>query len=489
MDDPRTQETLDALADLFLTNIQSSAPQDDPLSGPAPIKLVPKPAQGQADEPQLRLHRPERERAAALEASDQADEDEAVDREPPAASVEAVLLGNLPGLAGPWLTQYGQLLAQQHGPVVILHVDEQRIEVELVEPVDRGTVGDPVARFNSQMPPYTADRIDLVQQLDRLLRSDPQRVRTILVHLDPFTEPSDLTRALCFDDWTLLCGADDTAIVGAHRLLKQLMGSDPSASGKHVGLMVMGSNQQAARTAANKIQVAATSFLQTPVELIGWQQQMVPVNLCQVGTWDEVDQLWPCLVDFFARLDERPDAVDEPISGSIPHAATKSRMNSARAADLKLHAVPESLGDRADTVEPDLASFLTAGDGIAPGGVMLEARCPLQTQAQLLVDQSGCLHLLRCHSTGDDIGEADLQVAVLDLIQLRNWANEHIELLQLTQRQLRFDIQSEPVLHLFTDRADLGTALITRLGQFLKLHLLREVRVGSHHTWFCAPLN
>ena len=86
MDDPRTQETLDALADLFLTNIQSSAPQDDPLSGPAPIKLVPKPAQGQADEPQLRLHRPERERAAALEASDQAEEDEAVDRERPAAS-------------------------------------------------------------------------------------------------------------------------------------------------------------------------------------------------------------------------------------------------------------------------------------------------------------------------------------------------------------------------------------------------------------------
>ena len=47
-----------------------------------------------------------------------------------AVAVEAVILGNLPGLSGPWLTQYAQLLAQQEGPVAILHVDDDLIDLE-----------------------------------------------------------------------------------------------------------------------------------------------------------------------------------------------------------------------------------------------------------------------------------------------------------------------------------------------------------------------
>ncbi|MEZ6191528.1 MAG: hypothetical protein R3C45_09595 [Phycisphaerales bacterium] len=48
---------------------------------------------------------------------------------------------------------------------------------------------------------------------------------------------------------------------------------------------------------------------------------------------------------------------------------------------------------------------------------------------------------------------------------------------------------TEPVLHLFTDRADWATALSARLGEALKLHLLQEVQVGDQRAWFCTPLN
>jgi hypothetical protein len=54
---------------------------------------------------------------------------------------------------------------------------------------------------------------------------------------------------------------------------------------------------------------------------------------------------------------------------------------------------------------------------------------------------------------------------------------------------LKFDPSTEPVLHLFTDRADWATALNARLGEALKLHLLQEVRVGDQSAWFCTPLN
>ena len=65
---------------------------------------------------------------------------------------------------------------------------------------------------------------------------------------------------------------------------------------------------------------------------------------------------------------------------------------------------------------------------------------------------------------------------------------KHRQLLQLTERSRRFDADADPVLHLFTDRADLSVDLVARLGSLLKLHLLRDVAVGDQHTWFCVPL-
>ena len=116
----------------------------------------------------------------------------------------------------------------------------------------------------------------------------------------------------------------------------------------------------------------------------------------------------------------------------------------------------------------------------------MEARCPHHSQTQLMLDQDGRLHLLCRH---DSEGFDSLQAAMVDLLQARHWVHEHLQLIALTQRQLRFDATTEPVLHLFTDRADWATALIARLGEALKLHLLQEVSVGQESAWFCTPLN
>jgi hypothetical protein len=122
--------------------------------------------------------------------------------------------------------------------------------------------------------------------------------------------------------------------------------------------------------------------------------------------------------------------------------------------------------------------------------VALAARCPKHRQTQIVLDEHGVLHLLRRHeSDGSEDAALALRSAVLDLIETRAWVREHAELIAMTQRQCRFDADAEPVLHLFTGEAKLGAALVGRLGEFVRLHLLKEVRVGKQSTWFSTELN
>ena len=58
-----------------------------------------------------------------------------------------------------------------------------------------------------------------------------------------------------------------------------------------------------------------------------------------------------------------------------------------------------------------------------------------------------------------------------------------------SQRQCRFDEQVKPLVHLFTDRADLATGLVTRLKGMMKLHLLQRIELGGESAWYCTPLN
>lgn len=592
MDDTRTQQALDELADLFLSGqTPESRTQDTPkptpappvkdeLTGPAPIRLGPKlrgapmpvrpkeAAAVQGNAP-LRLHTESDDTpVASIGPADDTIEthvgdpydDEAGEADAPghAVAVEAVILGNLPGLSGPWLTQYAQLLAQEEGPVAILHVDDDLVDLELVEPTDRDNEGRGVSL---RMPPG-GGAIDPVSVLEALLDSAETAPGTILVHLDPQNDEHGLTRALMIEDWTLMCGADDLAVVGGYRMLKTMGEDNPAVAGKRVGLMIMGSDPKVSKDAARKFQSAAQNFLHTPVQLLGWQKQMVPVNLRHLGRFEDVASAWPRLAEWFHRyaatdpqpieapvpviqaqpievpehqpsianetpVEPKPVYIPEPVI-EVPRQApqrTRPQPESPRFSPPPpptRHEVPvsprpepaEIIAPAAQTVpeprvevpepatplpspmppvelevdEPDLIELLMAGPGSIPGGIAMEARCPHQPKTQLILDQDGQLHLLHRHDSEAD-GIEGLQPAMVDLLQARKWVDEHLALLQLTQRQLKFDADTEPVLHLFTDRADWANALSVRLGEALKLHLLQAVEVGDQQAWFCTPLN
>jgi len=571
--DHHSDSTLDELAGLFLTEpsppsrptepAEPAEPtacvmREDPLGGPASIKLPPKLAAGAAgtpatpatfgpspgdgpDEHLLELLTGAVPLAAEPPPGAGADHaampghdgpnpalrwtghDEVDLTNPPRrtgavrAVAEAVLLGNLPGLAGPWLTQYAQLLAQHGGgrrSVAVVHLDGDRLELELIEPTVRREDDDPATRSPGlRVPPGGFGDRDLVDLLDQLCRTGPAPVGTVLLHADPRHERAE--RLVDLPDWTLVSGADDAALAAAGQLVRGLLEQDPRVASVRLGLMVAGSDADAGRDAAERLSRDLGDRLDTAPQLVGYQQQMIPARCRTLGSFDGIDAQWPRLTAWLSALQPPAGSIAAPAPEAAPTPAHEpaaarptlppldapvevpARGHGAAApeadrfAEAGVDAGFDPGVDRGLDATPDLFALIDTDartTASIPGGVALEARCPSAPDAQLALDAAGRLHLLLRHDS--DVGDLPTpREAIVELVAVRTWARQHRQLLQLTERSRRFDPDADPVLHLFTDRADLSVELVSRLGGLLKLHLLRDVAVGHEHTWFCVPLS
>lgn len=602
MEDNRTKATLDALADLFLTGTapaprprsgpaaaakpsaappRSAAAVLDPLSGPRPMRMSPKlraaalvekpvqvsppplaaapprqPGAPVAPQP-LRLRRPDPVEPAP-EQFESADESQPIE-----LHVEAVFLGNLPGFGGPWLTQYAHRLAQQRGPVAVLHVDEQQIDLDLVTsnkpPLPQDADADSDAEASLERWIVGTPKHALATLLERLLHRAPVAVATWLIRLPERLTPPLQEIAQNLPRWTVLCGADEVAVSSASRLLEQLSQQHATDLRRRIAVMIFGADEARSLQALDRLRAAGEEFLAAPIELAGWQKQMAPVNVVPLGSFPDTAVIWPAtwqliraqmhlsaaeaqpsakaMPETMPLTDEAPfettaqdeQLVEDELSAFEAAQALASNEPPPRpveapeppAAETSLdEPVPEELLEEeapqemelpeeppqpavakprpvaqaprpapppapASVGEPDLAAFLGGG------GVALQARCPRHPQTQLLLDEDGAIHLLRRYVPANpkSILDEGLRAAVLDLIEARAWVRENLELLALTQRQCLFDADAEPVLHLFTSEAKLATALVGRLGQFVRLHLLQQVKVGRESTWFSTELN
>jgi len=529
MDEGQTEKTLDDLADLFLTNpVTPSASAEvapgantqgadarhhllDQHDAAAPIRLPPKPAVADGA---AHANSADAETVAGFIGPQFPSAITPPDRSPQANRVEAVFLCNLPGFGRPWLTQYAHHLALSHGPVAILHVDENQFDVELVSTPDDPSLPAHQAGLVANTIESPGDRLlDCLHELSQL---EPSPVRTWLVHLPIPPGRSTLARALELARWTVLIGADDPAVVSGYQLLKTLLADDPRKGQRRLGLMVLGSDKMESSTAAGKLNAAARSFLDTPVGLVGSIKRMVPVGQRGLGSFCGSEELWPSARSFMetmggqVRLSDPPPPAEQATLDKIAEPADPLRPpdpSPAPDADTKPETLPPlppplrsagsaqpsddvirggepvfSTAPAASTSSqsdgPDLAQYL-------PGVVRIEARCPHDPLTELGLGEDGRLHLMR-HSDAE--GDS-LRAAILDLIEARAWASEHVTLLQLTQRQCRFDPAAEPMLHLFTNRAKPAVALTRHGPPGLQLHLLQRVSVGQAQTWCCTDLN
>lgn len=565
MDDPtRTRKTLDDLADLFLSDAAGSpqpgspgnkrdnglstgesTPQQgtDPFIGPDPFPFAPRRSRGWvrshalvanpsaspiAATPLDPTNQPVPPGERATENTDKwfdgPQADGAAQREPVSKRVEAVFLGNLPGLSGPWLTQYAYALATQRGPVAVLTVDDGEVDVELVA-ADECALDALEASVRGQRRTQSLRAV-----LDNLAGSAQDGVNTWLVQ---FPTPIGLPTQVMARDlqrWTLLCGADDAAIVGTYRLLKQLLGLSqvtPSTNNsgpgpRRVDVMIMGSEETVGKAAAAKLNMAAGSFLKTPVRLAGSQARMRPVKTRLLGPCvTEGGDSWPQIISFLHEVVGGGEPIDPNRAGP---ALEEAHQQGILASLGPRHGEPTVRGDRrmpsramdgsdsdpkSDTggepqpgvsqspfsefvafEDPDLCAMLGCP------AVPLQARCPHHSHVQLAVDTQGQLHLLASITSGVSQGDAvsmpdrdGLALVVLQMMEVSRWACEHSSVLQMVQTQHRLNQVVQPVLHLFTDRAKAAVELVAALGSLAKIHLLQKVHVGTSSTWFSTELN
>lgn len=514
MDGKHTDKTLDELADLFLTGTADPSTtgnaeaerrprpvRSDPhaisdavaqLDGPSPIRLTPKPAAGhlrrRANDHMDRAHQAVED---VIGQDVQQTATPASGRGAALNLVEAVFTANLPGFGAPWLTQYAHQLAQRHGPVAILHVDEDQIDLELVSTIDDTSLPDNTPhRPGSGAQAHGDEFLDHAYRLSQL---KPQPVGTWLIHPVTSCTPSIKAMARQLPRWTILCGDDEAAAVSVLSLVNDLADDDARINQRQVGVMVMGSDQAEASAAQRRLNMMAAETLDIEIGLVGALRQMAPVTQRFLGSFAGVDKLWPSVRAFIETMRgelmppegtsswETP-ATEEPADdGPLPD--TAALLHQEQQADPTVQPIADVAPPAPSPADgPDLVRYLT-------GTVPLAARCPAMPEHQLGLDESGRLHLLgRCDS-GDGDELAALRAAVMDLMQTGVWVRQHIELLQLTQRQCRFDANAPPVLHLFTNCAKPAATLAGGGTPLVKLHLLQYIELGDNHTWFCTELN
>ena len=499
MEDDRTRKHLERLADMYLTAAPFSSPPppeevsveepDDatqPARGlrlgatpPADVSVEGPEEQGidQSKSPLPGTPRPgvRTEESAPIRLADDA----------PASRVEAVFLGNLPGFGGPWLAQYAHFLAEQLGPVVILNVDQDQVNLELVSSLaDR----DWAEELGQACDVPSID--GLMTAMGRLTEPGLPSIGAWLVHLPMPLDDLSMHVAPDLDRWTLICGSDQAAAVGAYRWVKQLVECDSGFRARTVGLMVMGSEQDKSQEMAANLSETAASFLDTPVRLAGCRKRIEPVHLKVLGSYQADESLWPRITTFLADMSEEsepvaetpfePDAepfiasVVEPVPPPLP-VEVEPTATMFQTPPVQEQTVPSAETSCAD---PDLAQFV---ESVAP----LEARCPYEPGMHIAIDDNGRLHLLLWHR-----GLAQqVAAAMTDLAKVRTWAIQHAQLLALTFQGGSIDQQSVPVVHLFTEHARTAAALVAHVDADTRLHLLQRVTVGSQSTWFCAALN
>ncbi len=441
---PYSRDAYDDLADLFLTDSHSASPQaargesgpGEPLRFPARTG-----AEGEAK------HESRRPKARGR--------------------LLAMMRVNLPVIAGPWLEQAASVLAAELGPVALLRERGSHVMLDLIA----GRAGQQaVSALRSDSDPATT------------LESAVRQLRDVMACWAveaPTPSASGGVDWSQFDEIVLLTGADEAATVAAFAQVKALQAAVEVMP--RLCLIVVGSEDDAARRAGGRIARACEESLGCDVELRAVVRRMQPVPMRHLGRFDRVQGS----AALIARVLVEAGAASRAVSVEAPAAARAEVVQGApprvalRPAALRTEAVEAPAGRPAErpvvkvpfSNEPAVAAARerNRSDGAteracsrsqpsepsaAPTVTLvsllsdlrpLDATCPRAPEVELAFDQQG-----RMHALVEDDGDASLQ----RLIAAGDWACEHGDLLRKLNPWLSAngEASAAPVLHLFTAR-------------------------------------
>lgn len=171
---------------------------------------------------------------------------------------EAVVLGNLPGVASAWPGQYARTLSERLGaPVALLHRDASELILHLIGAED------------AQVP----DDLTAEQAISSALAHVGSAGRVLLAITSPDDEAALLSDAR-ITAVTVLSGADDPSCVNAYRLIRRVASVAGAARGDAqpplaVRLMLAGADQARCQHAFDRLSESCGSFLEVALESAG----------------------------------------------------------------------------------------------------------------------------------------------------------------------------------------------------------------------------
>jgi len=166
------------------------------------------------------------------------------------AFVELVVVGHLPVRAGLWLTQYADDVAREEGPTGLIRLDADQMILEVLR-------GD-----------ESAAKASAAATLREAVEIAAPATRRWIIRPAPAADPASLLEATS-DVITILSGADEIAVVGAYRAVKELHDA-AAVTGRampRIELAVLGADRRAADEAADRIALTASTHLGLDVPL------------------------------------------------------------------------------------------------------------------------------------------------------------------------------------------------------------------------------
>jgi hypothetical protein len=200
------------------------------------------------------------------------------------APIEIAIAGNLPVMAGLWLSQYADRIGQREGPTALVRLERGQISLELFRaPEHRGRL---------EATTSLEDALDLLAEVARRFVFVPQH-------------EGALDGPLPGDALSLLTGADDAATVAAYRTIKQLAERWGIAGWPvpPIGLVVFGAPPERVTDVAEKLDAATRAFLDVAVAVVGHVQRMDAVDACGRRAFTVVEGVpEPTVHDLVRRL-------------------------------------------------------------------------------------------------------------------------------------------------------------------------------------------
>jgi hypothetical protein len=437
--------------------------------------------------------------------------------EPPRATEsELLLVGNLPVRAGVWLAPYADAVARTKGPTALLRLDDK-------SPVLQVLRADETA----------LDRLGASGGLRETIAALQPVVSTWIVRPPIDAVPRELAEAGA-GRITVLSGADETAVVAAYQMIKELAVAAEQSDRPlpPLGLALLGCDRSMAHEVVERLNRTTRSFLGVDLALslclprmdaglIASRQCRYPLE--PYRSMNEILE-W---IGYGSPASTEPAAfapAPASVSTPMPAPAPPPEDTAGRAAPPPADPVPASApapapapapppaaapapipapaGDSAPTEEPWVARRTeplaprAAIDiepkgpcaprepddrgrpvplaSYVPGLETLPIRCPGHELVELAVDGKGRLHLLGPERT------------LRDMVVVKRWATDHRELIGMASPQRELDVRHAPRLHLFAtsplDVADLHLSDV-------QLHVLAPVTVDGKRGWYSAELN